>query len=295
MLDRKIRLGNNLHVAALFAAAATVFLSGICSAAQQPHNFSEADCPKCHLTTPVENDPGPYRFVAPVSALCNGCHRNLSAVSHFVNTSTDIAGDVSYPVVDALKINCTTCHDPHMPAINPNNGKRTYFLRWGAAERTQCTKCHPLYNSPQGLPTRRHVMDRAHGFANFSVNGEFTMDYTGWGLHIRDTVVKLDRLSVFCMGCHDNPKSRELASPGSYAYKHGADNGTSHPIGIKYDEAAWNNMEIRLKDRDARIPLFGGKIGCCSCHDPYKPGGGLGLRIGNRSDWHGLCQGCHIR
>jgi hypothetical protein len=138
-------------------------------------------------------------------------------------------------------------------------------------------------------------MDTAHGVAHFNILVNPVLDFSGRNLHVLNMRVTLDPLSVYCLGCHDNPNDLELTSPGSLIYKHATDNGLSHPIGINYDEAASRTKDVKSNGMDQRIMLFDGKIGCCSCHDPYALGGGVGLRIGDRVNWVELCKGCHVR
>lgn len=280
--------------AALIAIPAALLYLGAVDTSQSPHGFTSSDCFNCHFTVPQSGDPRPYRFVSAVNDLCLVCHKGLSPVSHFVNTTTRLSYDHRFPVRSSVTLTCATCHDPHMQTMHPATGKRTYLLRAGVPGRLGCMACHSDDLTPQGVETRRHVMDRAHGVAKFVVLTTVRMEYGDRDLDIRDTRPALDDLSVFCMNCHTTPGTPAYTSSIASSYRHGPDNGLSHPIGIDYGEAAWANKELKTES-DPRLPLFDGKLGCCTCHDPYAVGGGVGLRIGERRFWQELCQGCHIR
>lgn len=279
----------------LIAIPLALIYYGIVNTGLPPHDFSDSQCFRCHITIPQAGDPRPYRFMSPIDALCLECHTQLSPVSHYSNVLASETYEAHFPVTDAGSLTCATCHDPHMPAIDQATGKKTFFLRGGVTGKMECRQCHSSDLSPQGLTTRRPAMDTAHGVAHFNVLNNPVLDYSGRNLHILNTSVTLDPLSVFCLNCHDSPGNPEYTSPGSYVYKHGPDNGLSHPIGIDYDEAARGSKDVRSNGMDPRLLLFDGKIGCCSCHDPYALGGGLGLRIGDNTGWQELCMGCHIR
>jgi len=288
-------LKKNVVKTTLVAIPLALISYGIVNTYLPAHDFSDSECFRCHVTMPQEGDSRPYIFMSPINTLCQECHTQLSHISHFNNVLLSETYETHFPVTDADSITCATCHDPHMPAINPATGKKTYFLRGGLTGKMECQLCHSSNLSPKGLTTRRPVMDTAHGVAHFTVLNNPVMDYSDRNLHVLNTRVTLDPLSVYCLNCHDNPNEPELTSPGSEVYKHGSDNGLSHPLGIDYDDAARRSKDVKPYDMDPRILLFDGKIGCCSCHDPYALGGGVGLRIGDKTGWQELCMGCHIR
>lgn len=291
---RKQNLGKNVIRTTLVVLPLAVLYYGIVNNTLVPHEFRDSECFGCHFTIPMEGDPRPFRFVAPIDSLCLACHAQLDPLSHYVNASTSDSYESVYPVIEAAKINCTTCHDPHMPFKDISTGERTYFLRNGVAGKAECLLCHTDELQMSKRFSLLQVMDKAHGVAHYTVLTSVVLDYSDRRLNIRDKLVTLDRLSIFCLNCHDNPDNPELTMPGSGVFVHGSDNGLSHPIGIDYGEAAWKNRELRDRDMDPRLVLFDGKVGCCSCHDPYTPGG-MELRIGSMTNYTDLCMGCHIR
>ena len=123
-------------------------------------------------------------------------------------------------------------------------------------------------------------MDRAHGFAGYTVV---------------DSDAAVDDLSAACLDCHDNPDAVERTAPGAGVWRHGSDVGLSHRLGMDYGRAASRDGELQpLEAVEATLLLFDGRMGCCTCHDPYQPGGGLGLRVGTARDYAGLCLTCHL-
>lgn len=290
------RLKNHAVKTAMVVIPAALLYAGVTITHQTPHSFSSSDCFNCHFTIPQAGDAGPHVFVAPINELCTReCHDDLSGISHHVNTDETVAYETSFPVLRAEEITCATCHDPHMPATDAETGERTHLLKGGLYGKEECRLCHEGGLTPEGMTTRRPVMDTAHGVAHFTVNTSILWSYAAQDLDGEYPLGRLDRLTIFCLNCHDNPGNPELTTPGSEVYRHGPDNGLSHPIGVDYEEACSRNRELKLYDRDERLVLFDGRIGCCTCHDPYAVGGGVGLRIGERVYWQELCEGCHIR
>jgi len=243
-----------------------------------PHQFTDTQCYDCHYTIPQAGDTRPYRLMGRLDDLCRKCHGSLHIVSHVIGVRPTIPVPQSMPLDETGNITCATCHDPHSIAVDPATGNKTYFLRGGASGRQECGICH---SSGLQVSTHRPAMDRAHGFANFM---------------ILDPASRLDELSLACMGCHDGPSDPEKTTLGAGVWLHGTDVGLSHPIGTDYIGAARNNKELKpLEVMDARLVLFDGRLGCCTCHDPYMPGGGAGLRVGIKGSYAPLCMGCHIR
>jgi hypothetical protein len=246
-----------------------------------PHDFSASDCFGCHFTIPQDGDPRPYRFVEPIDNLCRRCHVKINMVSHSENIAPAITTPADFSLDESGRLTCATCHDPHMDPVNPNTGGRSYFLRGWVTGKVECALCHTSELSVIHLQTHRPGMDRAHGFSSY------TVIYPGTGQ---------DSLSIMCTDCHDAPGTPQKTYPGAGIWKDGPDIGQSHPIGIDYNEVAQVNKKFRpMIDLDPRLLFFEGRIGCCTCHDPYQPGGGVGLRIGVKGSFQNLCLACHIK
>jgi hypothetical protein len=253
-----------------------------------PHLFSTNECLECHFTIPQAGDEGRMRFNKPISELCGRCHKDLNILSHVVDVVPSMKMPDGMPLDSLGMMTCATCHDPHRNRVDSRNGKRTYYLRTERKGKQFCLLCHedPMHPgvvsifTPRGEVTHRRSMDRSHGFATFS--------------SLEDNV-KLDPVSLMCIKCHE-PDEREADTEqlAKGVWLHGGGIGLSHPIGTDYEDAAWRNRElVSIKDLDERIKLFDGKIGCCSCHDPYSKGGGAGLVIGEKGSYQDLCLGCH--
>ncbi|MGC2424020.1 MAG: cytochrome c3 family protein [Nitrospirota bacterium] len=259
-----------------------------------PHDFS-GDCFGCHFTVPQPGDPRPYQFVESVSALCLKCHTELNAISHYVNAASKSTYDPTFPVVDPTLLTCATCHDPHMAFVNATTGAKTYLLRAGVSGKAFCAKCHGKID-PLGYTDCRAAMDKAHGFSKFTTVGVFTYTITDDHIQtlswLRNPNVAIDSLSAECFGCHDDPANPELTTPGSMAFKSGTNIGLSHAIGISYADAVSNDKEIRPAV-NPRLMLFDGKLGCCTCHDPYNIAGPKTYRIGDINHQTDLCEACH--
>ena len=66
-----------------------------------------------------------------------------------------------------------------------------------------------------------------------------------------------------------------------------------HPIGVDYEMVRASNRKAALKPMglvDWRIQFFDGKVGCCSCHDPYSKIEKM-LVMSDRGS--NLCFACH--
>jgi len=256
---------------------------------ESPHNFSSGECFGCHFTLPEPGDIMPHRFTGNISVLCTRCHE-IDPSSHVVDVVPLIGVPPGMPLSDTGTITCGTCHDPHTNAADPATGEKTYFLRQSGPGQEFCLLCHedPVFLgkvsifSAEGRVTHRRSMTRAHGFAHLDV-----VDYTQ----------ELDPLSVTCIGCHDAGEAEpDPQLLGMGIWEHGGGIGLTHPIGINYaGEARKHDDLVREYGLDPRLILFDGKIGCCTCHNMYKEGGGMGLAIGDEGHYQDLCLGCHIK
>jgi predicted CXXCH cytochrome family protein len=246
-----------------------------------PHKFSDSECLECHFTIPQAGETRPYRFIDSIDKLCMRCHEDLKTVSHVVDVAPTMAIPQELPLDESGRITCATCHDPHLPPTDPFTGKKTYFLRDGLVGKAECALCHTTELSAIHQPTHRPAMDRAHGFSSYTV------------LYPDPP---LDSLSIMCIDCHNAPGSFQKTYPGAGIWKHGPDMGLSHPIGTDYRDAAMRDKQLKaMIDLDHRLLFFEGRIGCCTCHDPYRPGGGVDLRIGVKGGFQDLCLACHIK
>lgn len=275
-------------VAILLVVAASAVIAYSTFINYAPHMFTTNECLECHFTIPQAGDEGPMRFTKPISVLCGRCHKDLNVLSHVVDVVPSMNMPAGMPLDNLGMMTCATCHDPHRNGIDPSTGKKTYYLRTDMQGKRFCLLCHedPMHPgmvsifTPLGAVTHRRSMDRSHGFATFN--------------SLEDSV-KLDPVSLMCIKCHEaDEREADTEKLAQGIWTHGGGIGLSHPIGTDYESAAWKNRElVHVTDLDERIKLFDGKIGCCTCHDPYGKGGGAGLVIGEKNSYQDLCLGCH--
>ncbi len=279
------------------AAAAFAMAQGNNS---NPHNFTQSDCFSCHFTLPADGTPNePLRFTDTISNLCARCHDMSKTISHQVDVipSSRVNIPPDMPLDAEGKITCVTCHDIHRAYINPLTGQRTYFLRRDVIGKNFCISCH---NSKEGvkqiqlaslapdvnanrtamIPSHQAVMDRSHGFAHFEV-----IDQTS----------DVDPLSLACLDCHGDGTGQKTSLNIGVFNHADASIGLSHPIGMDYSDAIVGKDDyVSEENLDKRLKLFDGKIGCCTCHNPYGSQGDT-LVIGTQDSYQDLCLACHIK
>jgi len=285
-----------ISVSVLVLMAASVAV-GYRSNQDNPHDFTDNDCFFCHFTLPRSGEPDgqPLRFTDKITNLCARCHDMSGVISHQVDIlpSAMIKVPKDMPLDEEGKITCVTCHDIHKPFKNPLTGERSFFLRRETAGKGFCLSCHESAEaiaqirlaSQGGAPgqervTHRPAMDKGHGFAKFEV---------------LDPSSELDDLSLACLDCHNEPGSGKKTTIGTGVWKHAKEGiGLSHPVGVDYYRASIDNKDlVPERELNKRLKLFKGRIGCCTCHDPYSPGGGEALVIGDRDNYQDLCFACH--
>ncbi|GAB4294197.1 MAG: cytochrome c [Desulfuromonadia bacterium] len=105
----------------------------------------------------------------------------------------------------------------------------------------------------------------------------------------------VDSFSSDCMSCHDGMN----APYHDVRIRNGARRGglsletvlASHPIGMHYGSAAYENRSLRGVDElDPNIILADGRVGCLSCHNMLNPDK-FHLVVDNGQS--GLCFQCH--
>lgn len=234
------------------------------------HDFSEQECGVCHVDT--ENSP--EILTGSLTKLCRKCHPSgITKSSHPVDIRpVGISIPLDLPL-DKGKITCNTCHNVHAKQFNAFREK-TYFLRRPGRGRTFCMSCHEITINADG-----HV-------------DSFTT------VHMRNVLIMvkpnraIDPISVSCISCHDGSIGKQV----DYIYRSGSGiwthNKGSHPVGSNYNECRMRRGNLRPKSKiSKKIKFFNGKVGCCSCHNPYssKPGRLVMSNKGSR-----LCFQCHV-
>jgi len=233
--------------------------SALTGAYAQPHEFLSGDCTMCHIDVKL----APEQIILTASGSCTKCHNKIeSSFSHPVDMypykNTIIPADM--PLTER-RVTCLTCHYVH-----PVEGDRvSTFIRREVAGRTFCVLCH-------NNDSREHVlMGKAH-------------------LHPDSVKVSgsLDEITTMCIECHEM---------GRY-FEWGEDmlacrSKLNHPVGVAYQTAsnARKGKFCPVVNLSKEINLFGGKIGCGTCHNVYSPIRNLLVMSNQKSN---LCTQCHF-
>lgn len=258
--------------ALLLAAVVQIVLS---QTGGSPHGEPGA-CTDCHLTNPQEaTSPGErVKLVKDVDTICRQCHTMDPGLSHPSNMVAGKKPPEELPLDWAGKITCATCHYMHGKGHSNATG---YRIRTEKIGRVFCQQCHDdLANGGKG--SHGGSFDRSHLAGDRSKIGSL-----------------FDDLSVQCLGCHDGTvaQAKAVSEESNRASWEHTQIGLSHPIGVDYPPRNSTKSQYRpAQSLDPRIRLFDGKLGCCSCHEPYKKEG-HGLVMSNQKS--ALCLGCHLK
>jgi len=235
----------------------------------EPHSFTEQECFRCHKS-PYDN---PYDLVnVSVTQMCAPCHRIIvKTATHPVEVYPVKVKVPSDLPLQGGKITCVTCHDIHTER-HEFFGFKTYQLRRPDSDiRFFCIACHERDFGSLG---HAELTDVAHV-----------------GRYYRElkSDAEIDALSAQCISCHDDTFAVGASfKVGAGEWSHGFG---SHPIGVDYRGAAIKNHRLApLHQVDGRIHLFGGKIGCGTCHDMFSP---LPGRLTMSNSGSRLCRECH--
>ncbi|MBI5739608.1 MAG: hypothetical protein HZA16_02705 [Nitrospirae bacterium] len=243
----------------MFLLFLAFLLLPLLTTARRPvHNF-EGQCETCHISPPGEE----MIFSKDIDFLCNDCHDELG-FSHPSGLKPSFSLPEGFPLDWAGRMTCATCHSIH--------GEEKYLLR-GKSGRAFCYACHGENfetHLSQSQPTHSASKSSRAGFQVVSDEGS------------------VDKLSLECMGCHD-----ETIVRGSGIWTDRT--GGSHPIGVDYMEAYIKRVKhFRHPSAiNSAVRLFDGKVGCGSCHNIYsKEKFYVTVRSDRKSS---LCTSCHIK
>jgi len=254
------------------AAAARLVLSQWSSY----HDF-EDKCLDCHLTVPKPGET-PRIFTRDISKMCWSCHKNVQDLSHPVDMAPSMDVPQAFPLDWKGHITCATCHPIHKSGFGYSH------LRSRATGEGFCTMCH------SDLSTKLHnvALGTAHVGSSKNVSKYLPLE--------KERV--LDDLSLRCMQCHDATFSSdtlvEKPSDSAGLFHNTGDLGVSHPIGVSYLEAKrqYKGAYRNVSELPKEIKLFGGQVGCGSCHNPYSKQHNE-LVMSNRGS--ALCLACHVK
>lgn len=186
-----------------------------------------------------------------------------------------------FPLSRQGELTCVTCHDVHMGRDNGGLALVKDLLRRDEHGPAFCQICHgrALTSKSMGHP---QALGEAHMRPRYVIT---------------DPGVSIDPISKNCISCHDGSYATS-ASIKAGIWSHGKDfignDMGNHPIGVDYEKARTapgRKTDLRpMGAVDPRIKFFDGKVGCGSCHDPYKHSKD-NLVIPN--DGSRLCFACH--
>lgn len=238
------------------------------------HNF-EGNCNSCHLIVPSEGEPV-GTLVKDVTFMCTGCHGGVKNLSHPVDVRPKGTVPADFPLDWKGDLSCVSCHFAH------RQGYGIYHMRVKSSGAGLCQFCHSDIDEKM----HKTSVETAH------LGGSLSAKQAPGEL-----LTELDELSFRCLSCHDALVGRD-AIVDSLEVMQGfhAKNliGLSHPVGVSYIEAK-RKYRGAYTDVDALPPeirLFGGTVGCGSCHNPYSKRH-YDLVISNQGSK--LCLACHVK
>ncbi|MFQ5464814.1 MAG: cytochrome c3 family protein [Thermodesulfobacteriota bacterium] len=256
--------------------AAAVLAGGRVASRWSNYHAFKGSCLDCHLTVPGPDGP-PGAFRRDISAMCLECHEGVKNLSHPVDIRPSMAVPAGLPLDWKGQITCATCHPAHGP------GHGDFHLRSTASGQGFCILCHGDIESA----LHRVSIGAAHsGTAMQGLMAPWAVENT------------LDELSVKCLSCHDAvfavESLVESRGPLGGFYHNTMGIGLSHPIGVSYIEARMKSPGAYrpLRDLPDQIKLFGGLVGCGSCHNPYSKQHDRLVMSNERS---ALCMACHLK
>lgn len=240
------------------------------------HNF-EGKCLDCHLDVPKENEDTGYPpiFLRDMTGMCAECHKDALKVSHPVDMLPTMNVPSGMPLDWRGAVTCITCHFAH------KDGFGATHIRVKASGAGLCVQCHGAVEASLHSAS----MGTAH------VASPVNAPLGAGGLELT-----LDKLSINCLSCHDAVSTFDAnvataANPPGY-YHNGSSLNLSHPIGGLYSVAREKyGPSLRAADQlPPQIKLFGGRVGCATCHDPYSKEHSRLVMSNKRS---ALCLACH--
>lgn len=238
------------------------------------HDF-EDKCLDCHITIP-QKDEKPRTFTKDVSFMCTRCHKEEQELSHPVDLKPSMPVPAAFPLDWKGDITCLTCHPAHQRGFGGSH------LRTNVRGEGFCSMCHnDLENEMHKISIGTAHVTRTTG----------TKDIP-W-----ETGIVLDELSLKCLACHDAIFAKESLVDNRVSadvFHNSNQIGVSHPIGISYIEAKrkYQGAYRQVKDLPSAIKLFGGMVGCGSCHNPYSKQH-FDLVMSNEGSR--LCLACHVK
>ncbi|MFQ5735613.1 MAG: cytochrome c3 family protein [Thermodesulfobacteriota bacterium] len=256
--------------------AAAVLIAGYVYSQWTSYHDFEGRCLECHLTVPAPGEQ-PRSFVKDISAMCYDCHGEEKDLSHPVEVFPSMKIPAAFPLDWSGKVTCATCHPVHKQGHGP------FHLRSGSGGQGFCMRCH------NDLENELHKVSVGSAHVGAATNTRFVPGELG---------AVLDELSIKCLACHDaifaNDSLVENFALRSQVFHNSNEIGLSHPIGMSYFETKrkFYGAYRSVRDLPKEIKLFGGIVGCGSCHNPYSK---QHSELVMNNDQSQLCLGCHVK
>jgi len=260
------------HLYAPMVAVFAIALSFIAKsdAGPGPGHRGATACYTCHLNDPDKSsNNGRLLYTDDFSVMCSKCHPGAKALSHPVGMFVLKKLPGVFPLDWKKQMTCVTCHFFH-------KNEEASFLRVGKGGKEFCLMCHDM-------EFFRKMRDRGEALV-------------GAHLASRSTRPKhadiVDEVSVACLSCHDGTVSIDVVGdimPSGGLVSHSRN--VSHPIGVQYRERAqFDDSYTPPEMLPPEVHLPNGKLGCTSCHAPYKEKHGSLVMSNVQSK---LCLTCH--
>ncbi|MFQ6083922.1 MAG: cytochrome c3 family protein [Candidatus Aminicenantia bacterium] len=240
-----------------------------------PHT-REGECNRCHLNEPdKERDGKKLIFVKDIDNLCQDCHQFSKVTSHPTGLRPSMKIPEDFQLDWMGRLTCSTCHEIHQ---EKEGNSYPYLLRRAVAGRAFCISCHRELPGGKEFSDHRLAVELAHLEPKY---------------YISDNRTPIDSLSMECLSCHDGTIGQVAKNTivGSGKWQHGSSIGVTHPIGVNYRLAYYQNRGLNPPENlNPAIKLFDGKVGCCSCHNPFSKHPNYLVMDNSRGT---LCLECH--
>ena len=247
-----------------------LFAGYVYSVWESYHDF-EGRCLDCHLYEPGEEG-GATTYVKDISLMCEECHGDILEFSHPVDVTPTMEVPGPFPLDWKGTVTCSTCHPVH------TGGYGDFRLRVKAEGQGFCLFCH------DDMEDDLHMVGLGTAHTASTVNT---------GYDPSEPRFALDALSLKCLSCHDALFGVEsLVESRTVGFHRPMYLGLSHPIGVSYIEARYRfkGAYRAMDDLPPEINLYGGMVGCGTCHNPYSK---EHSKLVMSNEGSRLCLACH--